>query len=136
MALDGYRAFRDNYIDNGTEVLEILTESFSPDFYNRDTSQIWDVSNYSDVDIKLWTGNTLTNRTLHEVTIVNNSGHDVSVKFAKNYLLVDEELHDLSELNKIVIPPTKTAYFYCTAILYKGALILDMRTGSQDTRKI
>jgi hypothetical protein len=135
MALDGYRAFRDNYIDNGTEVLEILTEEFSPDFYNRDTSQVWDVSNYSEVAIKLWKGNTLTNRTLHEITIVNNSGNDTTVSFSKNYLLVDEEIFALNDLNKIVIPPAKSAYFYCTALLYKGVLIFDMRTGTQDTRK-
>ena len=134
MGLNGYRAFRDTYIDNGVEVLEILEGEFSPDFRNRDTSQVWDVSNHSDVMIESWKGVTLTERTLHELTIVNNGGTDCVVSFSKNYVLVDEENANLSELNKITIQPTKTAYFYATAILYKGLLTLELRTGSQDSR--
>ena len=135
MALNGYRAFRDTYIDNGVEALEVLHDEHAPDFYNRDSAQVWDVSNSPETDIKLWKGNTLTVRTLHELTIVNNSGEDRTVKFSRNYLLVDEENANVEDINKIVIPPNKSAYFYGTAILYKGVLIFEFRTGSQDSRK-
>ena len=136
MALDGYRAYRDTYVDNGiTPPVEILGEKFSPDFYNRDSCQVWDVSNYEEVSVGLWKGNTLNQNSLHVVTIVNNSNHDTEVNFSKNYLLVDEEIAEAADLNRIVIPPTKTAYFYCTGILYKGVMVFKMRTGSQDSRK-
>jgi hypothetical protein len=76
----------------------------------------------------------LTENSLHEITIVNNSGNDTEISFSRNYSLIDEDMGDAAEANKITIASTKTAHFYCTAILYKGNLIFNMRTGSQDSR--
>ena len=132
----GYRAFRDQYIDTGVEVLEILQESFSPDFQNRNTSQVWDVSNYEAYSIAKWVGNTLADRSLHEITMVNNSNKDVTIEVASSYTIPDEPTSTTEGYPTIFIPAGKTAYFYCTAILFNNNLIFEMRKGSQDNRDL
>lgn len=132
MELDGYRTFKQDFVDNGKEVLEILDGgTFNPDFANRNTMQIWDISSAADVVIGRWIGTTLTERTLHEISIVNNSAATKKVAFTSSFLLTDEEfIDDFS----ITIGPRGTAYFYCTGVQESGNLIFTMRTGSQDNR--
>jgi len=136
MGLKGYRTYRDDYVDNGVEVLEILSSEFEPDFYNRHTIQVWDASNSNNININKWKGVTLDNRSLHEIYIVNNSNSLVSLKFSANYVLQDEDAIDTAGFYIIDIGAGGTAHFYCTAILHKNNLIFDMRTGSQDDKKL
>jgi hypothetical protein len=128
-----YRSYKDKYIDEGREHRETLEGDFTPDFFNRNTIQIWDVSAAENPSIKKWIGSTLTERTSHEISIVNNSGVVKEVEFNINYHLVDEVFEDNTSLQ---IGPNGTAYFYCTAILEDNNLVFSMRTGSQDDRKI
>ena len=58
------------------------------------------------------------------------------ISFTNNYLLSDETTVDLNGRPNVVIGPMGTAYFYCSAILVNGNLELEMRTGSQDDRKL
>ena len=133
MGLTKYRSYKDRVIDDGLEKLEIIGEEFEPDFNNRHTIQVWDVSSADAPLIKKWKGVTLTKRTNHEITIVNNSNSEKEVRFTLNYQLTDEEFVDDS---KIVIGPHGSAYFYCTAILEDNNLVFHMRTGSQDKRNL
>jgi len=133
MGLTKYRQFKDRVLDDGIEILEIIGEEFEPDFKNRHTIQVWDVSASSTPLIKKWKGVTLTKRTQHEITIVNNSNTAKEVRFTLNYTLTDENFIDES---KILIGPHGTAYFYCTAILEDNNLVFHMRTGSQDKRNL
>jgi hypothetical protein len=128
-----YRSYKDKYIDDGRENLEILEGAFTPDFFNRDTIQIWDVSAADAPVVNKWIGSTLTDRTSHEISIVNNSGAKKTISFDVSYHLIDEVFN---ESTSIEIGPNGTAYFYCTAILDNGNLVFSMRTGSQDDRKI
>lgn len=131
----GYRTYRDNYIDEGKEALVILPESFKPDFLLRNTSQVWDASNYASYTLDKWVGATLIERSLHEITIVNNSNSDTVIDVSSSYTIADEPATDASAIPRIVIPAGKAAYFYCAAILRDNNLLFEMRTGSQDTRK-
>ena len=133
MGLIKYRQFKDRVIDDGIELLEIVGEILSPDFKNRHTIQVWDVSSSQAPLIKKWLGVTLTKRTQHEITIVNNSNTTKEVSFAANYKLPDEDFVDST---KILIGPHGTAYFYCTAVLHENNLVFYMRTGSQDKRNL
>jgi len=135
MGTKGYRAYRDNYIDNGIEVSEILTSQFTPDFKNRHTMQIWDAGAQAYIAIEKWLGTTLVNRSLHDIYIVNNSNVETIVSFTKDYLLIDEEDFNAAGLQTITIKPNGTAHFYCTAILERNNLRFEMRTGSQDDKK-
>lgn len=135
MGLNGYRNYREAYKDDGLEKLEILQAQFSPDFNNRNTIQVWDASNHDAITILKWIGSTLSDRTMHEITIVNNSNVQKEISFAQNYLLSDETTVDINDRPNVVIGPMGTAYFYCTAIMANGNLELEMRTGSQDDRK-
>lgn len=136
MGLNGYRNFRESYKDDGQEVLEVLPQEFTPDFLSRNTIQVWDISNNSNTKINKWTGSTLVNRTLHEITIVNNSNSDKEVNFSSNYYLSDESTVDINDVPNVLVGPMGTAYFYCTALLVNGNLEFQMRTGSQDDRKL
>lgn len=128
-----YRAYKDRIQDDGREVFASLTKNFSPDFYNRNTIQLWDISAISEVNIEKWVGATLTDRTVHEITIVNNSNSTRNVTFVGTYLLPDNAEE---QINSIAIGAQGTAYFYATAGLVNGNLFLTLRTGSQDNRKI
>jgi hypothetical protein len=44
---------------------------FVPDFYNRNTIQVCEFSGF--VEVRKWKGVTLEDRSLHEITIVNNN---------------------------------------------------------------
>lgn len=136
MGLNGYRNFREAYKDDGAQKLEILTAEYAPDFLNRNTIQVWDASNYPTTAVTKWVGTTLSDRTIHEITIVNNSNTQKEITFTSNYLLVDETTVDSNGKPNVVIGPMGTAYFYCAAIMVNGNLELEMRTGSQDDRKI
>ncbi|MCK5787956.1 MAG: hypothetical protein KAH32_03085, partial [Chlamydiia bacterium] len=106
-----------------------------PDFYNRNTIQIWDASNYTEIKVNKWKGATLTDRTIHEITIVNNSNTEVEIDFNGIYILSDEETIGAGGLPVVVIGANETAYFYATALIHEGNLEMNFRTGSQDTRK-
>lgn len=136
MGIEGYRAYRDNYIDNGVEISEILLSEFFPDFRNRHTMQIWDAGTQTSIAVKKWIGTTLQNRSLHEIYIVNNSNATTSVTFSSDYELVDEENFTTEGLYVIEVGANGTAHFYCTAVLDQNNLKFEMRTGSQDDKKI
>lgn len=133
MGLEKYRAYRENHQDDGLEVLSLLGKSFSPDFFNRNTIQVWDVSSTAAISVEKWKGATLTDRTLHEVTIVNNSNSPKKITFNRTYLLPDEE--DFSD-QSITLGAQGSAHFYATAVLEAGNLFFIMRKGSQDNRKL
>lgn len=134
MGLDNkYRSYKDKYIDDGREHLEVLNGVFNPDFFNRNTIQVWDISNAESPEVKKWVGTTLTERTSHEISIVNNSGAAKDIIFDINYHLMDEVFDDTTALT---IGANGTAYFYCTAVLVDNNLVFTMRTGSQDDRKV
>jgi hypothetical protein len=133
MGLNNYRSFKDNVVDDGEEVFAVVEADFSPDFKNRNTIQLWDVTAIANPIINKWKGTTLTDRTLHEVTIVNNGNTLKAVRFTSNFKFTDEEF--VTDLD-IKIGPNGSAHFYCTAILDNGNLVFNMRTGSQDKRKL
>jgi hypothetical protein len=54
------------------------------DFYNRNTIQVWDVSSVASVEVRKWKGVTLEDRSLHEITIVNNN-NTKAIKFSSIY---------------------------------------------------
>lgn len=128
-----YRSYKDKYIDDGREHLETVDKELNPDFFNRNTIQIWNISSTEDPSILKWIGSTLTDRTVHEISIVNNSSEKKSVTFDVNYHLMDEVFEDDTSIE---IGPNGSAHFYCTAILEGGNLVFAMRTGSQDDRKV
>ncbi|MCK5788262.1 MAG: hypothetical protein KAH32_04660 [Chlamydiia bacterium] len=106
-----------------------LEETFFPDFKSRHTIQLWKVSNET-THIYKWIGETLAGDSLHEIYIKNILGTSVNVVFDNNYILEDEVT-----LNTIILGPYETAHFYCTGMHINKSLTLEMRTGSQDTRK-
>ena len=73
---NGYRTFRNNYIDDGEQLSVIMTPTFTPDFKNRHTLQNWTVSPTStsrttDPEagvrvVEAWVGGTLKESSLHE----------------------------------------------------------------------
>mgnify|MGYP000061522069 CR=1 len=133
MGLGKYRAYKDAFQDDGLEKLFVLGENFTPDFYNRNTIQVWDVSSIAKTTVSKWKGVTLTDRTLHEITIVNNSNSEKLITFASSYLLPDA---DVIENLVVTIGPQGTAHFYATAVLNEGNLFFTLRRGSQDDRKL
>lgn len=132
MGLEKYRAYRENHQDDGLQKLSMLGKDFFPDFFNRNTIQIWDVSSVAASLINKWKGATLTERTLHEITIVNNSNASKNITFNSTYLLPDE---DSLENQVITLGPQGSAHFYATATLSEGNLFLTLRKGSQDDRR-
>ena len=99
--------------------------------------QLWNTGGFSNININKRKGNTLVNRSLHEIYIVNNSSSAVIVTFDVNYRLLDDELFDDNTGKQfIIIAPSGTAFFYSTGILDKNNLFLELRTGSQDDRKL
>jgi hypothetical protein len=133
MGLNKYRKYSNQFEDNGEEIFRTVEDNFIPDFKNRHTIQIWDISNVVNPVVNKWVGTTLTNSTLHEITIVNNSNATNRIKFTSNYDLIDEQFIVDTD---ILIGPNGTAHFYCTAILVDNNLVLAMRTGSQNKRKL
>lgn len=133
MGLEKYRQYKDNFLDDGLEISVSMTPEFVPDFFNRNTIQVWNVGAIAASEVKKWVGNTLTERTSHEISIVNNSNATKEIKFASLYSFPDDVSADG---HTVTIGPNGTAYFYATAIFSKGNLVMVLRTGSQDDRKI
>jgi hypothetical protein len=131
---DKYRPYKDALYDEGLEIYATLQQSFSPDFHNRHTIQSWNISSVPAVTIAKWVGATLNDRSLHEITIVNNSNAYKAVNFsASNYVLPD---NDDIENTTVNIGPNGTAYFYATASLIDGNLMMTLRRGSLDKRNL
>lgn len=133
MGLEKYRQYKDNFLDDGLEISVSMGQEFVPDFFNRNTIQIWNVGAVESARVNKWVGNTLTERTSHEISIVNNSNATKVVSFASLYSFPDDVSLDG---HTVTIGPNGTAYFYATAIFKGGNLIMVLRTGSQDDRKI
>jgi hypothetical protein len=133
MGLNKYRPFKDEFHDNGLEKRVTVPADFVPDFFNRNTIQVWDVSSVSSVQVRKWKGITLNDRSLHEITIVNNNNAAKSVKFSSSYSLPDSDSIDEQE---VLLGPQGSAHFYCTASLVENNLVFTMRNGSQDKRNI
>lgn len=131
MGLGKYRAYKDNFHDDGLEVRSTVQADFTPDFFNRNTIQLWDVSSVLNPEIRKWKGATLDDRSLHELTIVNNSNTTKRLNFANSYSFPDSFTENEKE---VIIGPQGSAHFYCTASLVDGNLIFTLRKGSQDKR--
>lgn len=155
MGLNGYRSFKQTYIDSGEEVggdSNVVGKEHAPDFRSRNTVQFWNLVPTAENDktdtgviifeIKDPKSASLVDRTVHEISVRNSTVNPIEVRFAKIYVLVDEdEIFDpavAKELNyeSIAIGPNGTAYFYATAIAQEGMLKLHLRTGSQDARNL
>jgi hypothetical protein len=70
---------------------------FVPDFYNRNTIQVWDVSSVASVEVRVMEGVTLEDRSLHEITIVNNNNTAKASKVSI-YSLPDSDSIDEQEV--------------------------------------
>jgi hypothetical protein len=144
MGLDGYRIYRQEYIDTGEELpTVVISESdFVPDFKNSNTMQTWSISaSLTEVNIKRWLNDTLADRSAHTIQIINNAGgNTVKVNFSNQYVLNDDtvEFDSVAVVgcsdNYIEIESGKTAFFYATAINKNKNIILILRKGTQDTR--
>lgn len=133
MGLNKYRKYKDNFQDDGLEVRVNVQESFVPDFHNRNTIQVWDVSAVAAAAINKWKGVTLEDRSVHEITIVNNNNAVKKIDFSNSYSLPDNTNEDEQSVS---IGAQGAAHFYATALLRDGNLIFVLRTGSQDKRNL
>ena len=131
MGLENYRPYKDEFPDEGLEIYETLPEEFAPDFRNRHTIQMWNASALAEYTVTKWKGVTLNERTLHEITIANNSNISKNIKFSNSYEFPDDTSVDG---HTVTIGPNGAAYFYATAIYRENNLVLVLRTGSQDKR--
>jgi Zn ribbon nucleic-acid-binding protein len=50
MGLGKYRPYKDEFHDEGYEKRVTVPADFVPDFYNRNTIQVWDVSSVASVE--------------------------------------------------------------------------------------
>jgi hypothetical protein len=75
-------------------------------------------------------GVTLEDRSLHEITIVNNNNTAKAIKFSSIYSLPDSDSIDEQE---VLLGPQGSAHFYCTASLVENNLVFE---GSQDKRNV
>jgi len=147
----GYRTYRNDYVDNGEAVTAVLTQEFLPDFKSRHTMQVWNVSagsasNNNHNVTERWQGETLVDRSLHEIFIANNSSTVRTVFFHPLYKFIDEQQPlpllespiappaELTDYFQVQIPANSSAHYYASAINEGNNLILVMRGGSQDTR--
>ena len=131
----GYRVRRDLYLDEGLQARVRMSDNFTPDFYSRDTIQIWDISGNNSAAVRRWVGATLKENSLHGITIVNNGIVDKQIVFDSSYYLEDETDYMPDGKAFIVLGPGGSAHFYATGIFYKKNLQLIMRKGSQDDRR-
>lgn len=143
MGLGGYRSYRQEYVDTGEEWSTTITqEIFRPEFKNSNTIQVWNISaNLPRVVINEWQNNSLIDRSLHTIEIVNNAGgQDVEVAFNTLYLLEDESapFDPGTALDKnyesIILKSGDRAYFYATGLNVDNKIVLSMRKGSKDNR--
>jgi hypothetical protein len=84
------------------------------------------------VEVRKWKV-TLEDRSLHEITIVNNNNTAKAIKFSSIYSLPDSDSIDEQE---VLLGPQGSAHFYCTASLVENNLVFTMRKGSQDKRNV
>jgi hypothetical protein len=84
------------------------------------------------VEVRKWKGVTLEDRSLHEITIVNNNNTAKAIKFSSIYSLPDSDSID----EEVLLGPQGSAHFYCTASLVENNLVFTMRKGSQDKRNV
>ena len=148
-ANSGYRTYRNDYVDNGEEFTTTVTNEFLPDFKSRHTIQVWNASADNNVrysTVERWVGETLIERSLHDITVVNNGAVPKTLFFHPLYKFIDEQQPlplldnpmtppvELLEYFQVQIPAHTTAHFYASAIFEDQNLILVMRGGSQDTR--
>lgn len=143
MALKGYRTYKNHYVDNGEKFSTNITgTTFIPEFKNVNTIQVWDVLNPSgNIVVNRWVADTLTDRSLHEITIHNATSEVTKIEFASSYVLEDETddfdpAKSANVTDVILIPPGKRAYFYATGINStleetSNNIRLSMRTGSK-----
>lgn len=162
MGLEGYRSFKQHYIDVGENVeKDILEQVVSPNFYNGNTVQLWNFvpgaiqpeedgvpADGTEIIVNTafyvdWSGDTVQDRTVHEISMKNASGSaDITVRFSARYVLEDDvEGFDVSSplaklYQEITIGPKGTAYFYGTALNHKGDIMMILRKGTQDDRNV
>jgi hypothetical protein len=132
MGLEKYTPYKSCSEDTGREFSATITGAFSPDFFNTNTIQLWDVSATANAEIIKWVGTTLADNSVHEITIVNNSNLARPVIFDGIYYLPDEPV-DFG--NEILLEPGDVAHYYAAATKKNGNLRLTLRTGSQTKRK-
>lgn len=132
MGLEKYTPYKSCNDDQGREISTTLSGAFSPDFFNTNTIQLWDVSATAEAEIIKWIGTTLADNSVHEITIVNNSNLPRQVRFDSVYYLPDEPV-DFN--NVIMLNSNEVAHYYCAATKKEGNLRLTLRTGSQTKRK-
>jgi hypothetical protein len=132
MGLGKYRPYKMNSTMRAMKKSN-STCRFCTGFYNRNTIQVWDVSSVASVEVRKWKGVTLEDRSLHEITIVNNNNTAKAIKFSSIYSLPDSDSIDEQE---VLLGPQGSAHFYCTASLVENNLVFTMRKGSQDKRNV
>lgn len=146
MGLKGYRTYKEHYVDQGEDISgeegTITAATYTPRFKNVNTKQFWEVTSTSPkVIINRWLGDELSDRSLHEIVILNSNVDAVRLEFSKGYTLVDETpdfVPDTSSgaLDYIDIPAGKRVHFYGSAVNITtggttGSFVLELRTGSQ-----
>lgn len=151
MGLDGYRSYKQHYIDNGEELEspeKVLQGTvFQPNFRNHNTIQIWElvpkaIGSGGAYLIGPWQGDTLADRSLHEITVVNTTSEIIEVRFVRVYMLVDERIKfdpgtsASMDYEPIFIGPKGKAHYYTTGINIDNNITMQMRTGTQDDRNI
>ena len=78
MGLEKYTPYKSCNDDQGREISTTLSGAFSPDFFNTNTIQLWDVSATAEAEIIKWIGTTLADNSVHEITIVNNANSAIT----------------------------------------------------------
>jgi hypothetical protein len=83
------------------------------------------------VEVRKWKGVTLEDRSLHEITIVNNNNTAKAIKFSSIYSPDSDSIDE----QEVLLGPQGSAHF-CTASLVENNLVFTMRKGSQDKRNV
>jgi hypothetical protein len=84
------------------------------------------------VEVRKWKGVTLEDRSLHEITIVNNNNTAKAIKFLASIPCRIQ----IRLMSRKFLGPQGSAHFYCTASLVENNLVFTMRKGSQDKRNV
>jgi hypothetical protein len=84
------------------------------------------------VEVRKWKGVTLEDRSLHEITIVNNNNTAKAIKFSSIYSLPDSDSIDEQEV-LWVLKDLRTS---TAASLVENNLVFTMRKRSQDKRNV
>jgi hypothetical protein len=132
MGLAKYTSFKSCGSEDAREHSALITGAFSPDFFNTNTIQLWDVSSADKPEIIKWVGSTLADNSLHDIHIVNNGSVEKSIRIDGVYYLPDEPV-DFGNILKL--GAGEVAHFYGAATKKDGNIRLTLRTGSQTKRK-